>query len=184
MLIDYAFGSLLVSGTPRILSTALLLLLAFARANETHAQDVTASQSQASRPKCEATSKESRRQFDGNTLVRELQGRIAGMNISEGDATSGSSWGVSIRGRNSIRPNQQPLVFVDYVRVTTLAEAGPLLGFVNPSEIVRIEVLRGPAATTMHGMDAAGGVIHIFTKRGSGDESTSSASGSGCPAIP
>ena len=184
MLIHHAFGSPLVSGTPRILSTALFVLLAFARATEVHAQDGTVSQSQANRPKCEATSKESRRQFNGHSLVAELQGRIAGMSISEGDATSGSSWGVSFRGRNSIRPNQQPLVFVDHVRVTTLDEAGPLLGFVNPSEIVRIDVLRGPAATTLHGTDASGGVIHIFTKRGSGDESTSSASGSGCPAIP
>ena len=38
---------------------------------------------------------------------------------------------------------------------------------INPNDIDRIEVVKGPAATTLYGTEAAGGVIQIFTKRGS-----------------
>ena len=41
-----------------------------------------------------------------------------------------------------------------------------VLSTINPSDVARIEVLRGAAATTLYGMDAASGVILIQTRRG------------------
>ena len=184
MSLQCAFNLSFVRGTPRVVAGAVFTLLVIVPGSEAVAQRATSSKTQVKRPKCEATSQESRREFDGRDLIADLQGRIAGLNIAERDAAAGGSWGMSIRGRNSIRGNLQPLVFVDHVRVSTLTEAGPLLSFLNPSDIARIDVLRGPAATTLYGTDAASGVIHIFTKRGSGRESTDSEPRVGCPAIP
>ena len=40
------------------------------------------------------------------------------------------------------------------------------LDAINPSDIESIEVVKGPAAATLYGTEAAAGVIQIFTKRG------------------
>src|SRR5690606_34965438 len=77
-----------------------------------------------------------------------------------------------------------PLIYVDGVRVRseqyrtlnpvnlgqqygTFATPTPLQD-INPADIARIEVIKGAAATTLYGTEAASGVIQIFTKRGTG----------------
>ena len=41
------------------------------------------------------------------------------------------------------------------------------LDAINPDDIERIEIIKGSAATTLYGTEAAAGVIQVFTKRGS-----------------
>ena len=60
-----------------------------------------------------------------------------------------------------------PLIYVDGVRVDPSEAEGETPGFleaINPDNIDRIEVLKGPAAAALYGSEAAGGVIQIFTK--------------------
>ena len=40
--------------------------------------------------------------------------------------------------------------------------------FIDPSDIEKVEIVRGPMGSTLHGANAQSGIIHIFTKRGSG----------------
>jgi outer membrane receptor protein involved in Fe transport len=73
----------------------------------------------------------------------------------------------SVRGASSLSPDGSSMkIFIDGVEATRFA-ASP----VDPNSIERIEVLRGPQASTLYGADAAGGVVQIFTKRGGAEES-------------
>ncbi|MDH3272312.1 MAG: TonB-dependent receptor, partial [Gemmatimonadota bacterium] len=104
-----------------------------------------------------------------------LQGRAAGLQITSTDGQVGSGTAIRIRGNSSLSQNNTPLIYIDGVRM----ENDPLvaddesgttpnaLDGINPSDIERVEVVKGPAATTLYGTEAAGGVIQIFTKRGS-----------------
>lgn len=110
-------------------------------------------------------------------LSDELQGQVPGLEVHGIDARSGAGTFLRLRGNSSIGSNT-PLIYVDDVRIPpvqvgtvtrhTLTVQSFLNGldFVNPEEVARIEILRGPAATTQYGMDAANGVIRIYTKRG------------------
>src|SRR5439155_229589 len=100
---------------------------------------------------------------------------------STGSTGAGSS--IRLRGNTSVALSNQPLIYIDGVRVrsdeypknvppagsnlrSTNYYASPL-NDINPDDIERIEVLKGAAATTLYGTEAAAGVIQIFTKRGS-----------------
>jgi TonB-dependent SusC/RagA subfamily outer membrane receptor len=82
-----------------------------------------------------------------------------------------------MRGNASAGASNEPLIVIDDVvirpvrisavdRRTTTEPAMNALDFVNPADIEYVDVLRGPAATTQYGADAANGVIRIYTKRG------------------
>jgi TonB-linked SusC/RagA family outer membrane protein len=79
-----------------------------------------------------------------------------------------------IRGASSIQAGNDPVVYVDGVRVSsgTLLTSGnsaqgvSLLEAFNPADIESIEVIKGPAAATLYGAEAAAGVIQIITKKG------------------
>lgn len=104
-----------------------------------------------------------------------LQGRAAGLQISTSDGQVGSGSEIRIRGNSSLTQNNRPLIYIDGVRMQNTAlgstdEAGVSPGAldgINPSDIDRVEIVKGPAATTLYGTEAAGGVVQIFTKRGS-----------------
>lgn len=76
----------------------------------------------------------------------------------------GSVYGLYVRGTSTA----QTLVLVDGVRVDLATGAGAVLQFLDIDQIERIEVLRG-SRSAIHGADAMGGVIQIFTRRGDGD---------------
>ncbi len=134
---------------------------------------------------CEAASIETRRGFQGATLADALQGKVPGLNIVQVGGAGGGGI-ASIRGSNSLRSGQ-PLIYLDGIRMTQMTSTGPggvhslpLFEYVNVADIDRIEVLRGPTATIRYGSDAADGVIRIFTRQGSGDESTETDSADRC----
>ena len=84
----------------------------------------------------------------------------------------GAGGRIRIRGTNSISLNNEPLIYVDGVRVDNETGRGftwgatSRLNDIDPNSIESIEVIKGPAAATLYGTEASNGVIQIFTKRG------------------
>ncbi len=102
-----------------------------------------------------------------------LKGRAAGVNMLPSSGQVGTGGTLRIRGMVSISQDNTPLIYVDGVRVDK-ATSGPGVGGQGSSrlldvvttDIERIEIVKGAAATTLYGTEASAGVIQIFTKRG------------------
>lgn len=105
-------------------------------------------------------------------VTEVLQGRIPGVSVSQGSGVGGTGQQIRVRGASSISLSNEPLIYVDGVRIDTdQIEVGSgsvvsALNFVNPADIESIEVVKGPAAATLYGADATAGVIQIITKSG------------------
>lgn len=103
-----------------------------------------------------------------------LQGRAPGVTLMTGAGTSGTSGNIKIRGAGSLNAGNRPIFFVDGVRIqssvggefSVLGQSSNPLDHINPEDIESIEVIKGPAASTLYGAEAASGVIQIITKRG------------------
>ena len=119
------------------------------------------------------------RQSPIQNVTQMLQARLPGINITESSGTTGAAARIHIRGASSISLSNQPLVFLDGVRIDggtrglvnvsgalTVGQAPSALNDLNPGDIESIEVVKGPAAATLYGADASAGVIQIITKRG------------------
>lgn len=95
------------------------------------------------------------------TLDQALQGRAAGVQIINNDASPGGNVSVLIRGIGSIAPGgNAPLYVVDGYPTT----GG--INNINPNDIATIDVLKDASATAIYGIRAANGVIIITTKKG------------------
>lgn len=103
-----------------------------------------------------------------------LQGRVAGATVNATSAQPGTGSLINFRGVSSVFGAQTPVIYVDGVRVDndqstaagTGGEQSSALADLLTSDIERIEVTKGGAASTLFGSDAATGVIQIFTKKG------------------
>ncbi len=109
--------------------------------------------------------------------------RAPGVIVAPSTGRLGAGPSIQIRGRNSIGLDNSPLLFVDGVRVNNATNAGPVappgrlggqasnvsgrLNDISPEDIESIEIIKGPAAATIYGTEAANGVIQIITKKGS-----------------
>ena len=87
-----------------------------------------------------------------------LQGRIAGINITN-NGQPGNSSNILIRGANSVS-GSQPLYIVDGIPITV-----EQMGLISPSDIIAIDILKGDKATALYGSKGANGVIIITTKK-------------------
>ena len=113
-----------------------------------------------------------------------LQGRAPGLNVMQTSGMAGEGAQIRLRGAVSVSQSNQPIVYVDGVRVRSEGyrrnrppqpgsdgfrggnyQASPL-NDINPADIDHIEIIKGAAASTLYGTEAAAGVIQIFTKRG------------------
>lgn len=102
------------------------------------------------------------------TLDQALQGRVAGVTITQNSGQPGGGLNVNIRGIGSVNGNCQPLYVIDGVEISgSDASNGtnPIAG-INPSDILGLDILQGPAATALYGSRGTDGVILITTKRG------------------
>jgi iron complex outermembrane receptor protein len=90
-----------------------------------------------------------------------LQGKVAGLSITtgSGDVTRGSQ--IRLRGISTLQNDQGPMIVIDGV-------PGGDMSTVSPSDIESISVLKDASSAAIYGSRAAGGVILITTKRGSG----------------
>ncbi len=108
-----------------------------------------------------------------NTTVEQaLQGRAAGVYITQNSGQPGGGISVNIRGVSTIGGNTEPLYVIDGVQIQgggTTNSSNPLASL-NPSDIEDIQVLQGPSATAIYGSRATNGVLLITTKRGKSGE--------------
>ncbi len=108
--------------------------------------------------------------------VQQLLGQKSpGVLILPTPGLVGSGSAVRIRGAASLSLANQPIVYVDGVRVDNNPSGGPAirngryasrLNDFNPEDIESMEIIKGPAAATLYGTEASNGVIQIITKRG------------------
>ncbi|MCE2894057.1 MAG: TonB-dependent receptor [Flammeovirgaceae bacterium] len=105
------------------------------------------------------------------TLDAALQGRAAGVFVTNSSGKLGQAVTVRVRGTGSISAGSEPLYVVDGVPITTSVNnayggaTNPLVD-INPSDIESMEVLKDASAAAIYGSRAANGVILITTKRG------------------
>ena len=88
-----------------------------------------------------------------------LAGRVPGLRVLP---TPNGGFSVRIRGVTSLYGNAEPLYIVDGLPITLLPGEG--LHWLDPAEILRIDVLKDPAETSFYGARGANGVIVIRTK--------------------
>lgn len=94
-----------------------------------------------------------------------LQGRVAGVQVTQTNSQPGSSFTVRIRGTNSISSSSDPLYVVD-------GYAGADISALNPNDIVSMDVLKDASATAIYGSRGANGVVMITTRRGAAGKKT------------
>ena len=110
------------------------------------------------------------------TIEQALQGRAAGVYVTQNSGQPGGGISVNIRGISSINNSTEPLYVVDGVQIQvsqisfgSQSSSNPLAGL-NPSDIEDMQILQGPSATAIYGARATNGVILITTKRGKAGE--------------
>ncbi|HEY2375059.1 MAG TPA: SusC/RagA family TonB-linked outer membrane protein [Gemmatimonadaceae bacterium] len=106
-----------------------------------------------------------------------INGRAPGVVVTGGTGRAGAGTVLNIRGRSTLSLSQQPLIYVDGVRVSNEVGTGPRvqggnvvsrLDDIAPEDIESIEIIKGPAAGTLYGTEASNGVVQIITKKGGG----------------
>jgi TonB-dependent starch-binding outer membrane protein SusC len=103
-----------------------------------------------------------------------ISARAPGVTVMQNSGQAGAGGTIRLRGNNSITQGNNPIIYVDGVRI--FSEAGPnipsarqntlALNDIKAEDIARLEIVKGAAATTLYGTEASGGVIQIFTKKG------------------
>lgn len=101
------------------------------------------------------------------SVDQALQGRAAGVQVTQNSGSPGGGISVAIRGVNSLNGNE-PLYVIDGVAVDGKSSDGKTsaLSTVNPSDIMSIEVLKDASATAIYGSRASNGVVLITTRHG------------------
>ncbi|MEN8125180.1 MAG: SusC/RagA family TonB-linked outer membrane protein [Bacteroidota bacterium] len=121
--------------------------------------------------------------FNGGAIAAPeqlIQGKVAGVQITQSSGEPGAGIAIRIRGTTSVRSNNDPLYVVDGVPLSgsnTSAEtytgigsssAQNPLSFLNPNDIESMSVLKDASATAIYGSRGANGVVIITTKSGKG----------------
>ncbi len=92
--------------------------------------------------------------------VGMLAGRVAGASVVTVTGQPGAAPAIRLRSSTSLTGSADPLIIVDgTITRMTLAD-------INTEDVERMEVIKGAAASSLYGSDAANGVVQIFTKRG------------------
>ncbi|MBU8892726.1 MAG: SusC/RagA family TonB-linked outer membrane protein [Bacteroidales bacterium] len=113
-------------------------------------------------------------------MLRNLQGKVPGVDIASTSGAPGSSTRITIRGNSSFYGNNQPLFVVDGIPYSNqefvtsdLSSGGGAyssgISTLDPNNIASMSVLKGAAAAALYGSRASNGVIVIKTKTGSAD---------------
>ncbi len=152
----------------RILQLTLALLIVALGAPWAHAKDILLDKVLVSARGSDCTQS----QTPGGTGVVEKDDILLSPKASVADSiahipglfTSGESpWGqdISIRGLSG----SSVVILIDGMRVNTATEINARLGFINPMDVERVEVLKGPISS-LYGTGSIGGVVNIITKKG------------------
>lgn len=110
-----------------------------------------------------------------SSFNQALQGRVAGVQVTNASNAPGGGVTIRVRGGNSISASNDPLYVIDGFPVTNPSPAsGPEnlnsypnpLAAINPNDIESIEILKDASATAIYGSRGANGVVLVTTRRG------------------
>lgn len=93
-------------------------------------------------------------------ISQALQGRIAGVEMTQTSSKPGASMQIRIRGTRSLNASNDPLIVLDGIPF-----AGSI-GDINPNDIQSIDILKDASSSAIYGSRGANGVILITTKKG------------------
>ena len=108
------------------------------------------------------------------TVADLLAARTSNLVVTTGTQT-GSGSRTRIRGVASMSLSNEPIFIIDGIRMTADVSSSSLftggsqpsrVSDINPDEIERVEIVKGPSAAALYGTAAANGVVIIQTKRG------------------
>ena len=120
-------------------------------------------------------------QVKSANAMNALQGRVAGVNVSDNSGGSAGSSRVIIRGASSLSGDNQPLYVIDGVPMINITKSsvdqengmfgdgGDDISGISPDDIESVSVLKGSSAAALYGSLASNGVIMITTKTGKSD---------------
>lgn len=100
------------------------------------------------------------RDIPTGNISRALQGRIAGVEMSQTSSKPGSSMQIRIRGTRSLNASNDPLVVLDGIPF-----AGQI-GDIDPASIKSVDILKDASATAIYGSRGANGVILVTSNKG------------------
>jgi len=103
-----------------------------------------------------------------------ITGKIAGIKVEPATGNVGGGIRFNMRSGGGLNGNEQPLIIVDGVRIDAAevianwagGQGKSMLADLNPEDIEKIEVLKGPAGAASYGTSGSNGVVLITTKRG------------------
>lgn len=98
-------------------------------------------------------------------LDRAMQGRAAGVLVTQNSARPGGAATIRIRGTGSVNAGNAPLYVVDGFPTNSIND-------INPADIESIEILKDASSTAIYGSRGSNGVIMVTTKRGRKGESS------------
>lgn len=103
-----------------------------------------------------------------------LQGKVAGLQVTNGGGQAGGGSTIRIRGAASLNASNDPLIVIDGIPVegNSISGSANLLNTINPNDIESMSVLKDASATALYGSRASNGVIIITTKKGSSGKPT------------
>ncbi|WP_163713241.1 SusC/RagA family TonB-linked outer membrane protein [Mangrovibacterium lignilyticum] len=106
------------------------------------------------------------------TLEQAIQGRAAGVYVTQNSGQPGGGMSMIIRGVSTINGSTEPLYVIDGLQIGGSSveygntSSSNALSGINPSDIEDVQILQGPSATAIYGSRATNGVVIITTKRG------------------
>ncbi|MFT3946148.1 MAG: TonB-dependent receptor [Agriterribacter sp.] len=102
------------------------------------------------------------------SVAQGLAGRVSGVQVNSNSGRPGGRTNIRIRGFSSINTSNNPLFVVDGVAmpVGIQVQATSAIDYINPNDIVSIEILKDASSTAIYGARGANGVILVTTKRG------------------
>lgn len=108
------------------------------------------------------------------SLNQALSGRVSGVQVNTNSGRPGGRTTVRIRGFSSINSSNNPLYVVDGVMLPmgNQEQASNAIDYINPNDIVSVEVLKDASSTAIYGSRGANGVILVTTKKGKSGEGT------------
>ena len=107
-----------------------------------------------------SVSKDRFTQIPVTNVMNALEGAVAGVSVSNTSSVPGSTPTVQVRGINSINASTTPLTIVDGIPFDAS------INYINPSDILSMEILKDASAVAIYGTRGSNGVIIITTKKG------------------
>ncbi|GEO02865.1 SusC/RagA family TonB-linked outer membrane protein [Adhaeribacter aerolatus] len=106
------------------------------------------------------------------SLNQALAGKMPGVQVNTNSGRPGGRTNIRIRGFSSINSSNNPLYVIDGVMMpqSNLAQSSNPIDFINPNDIVSVEVLKDASSTAIYGARGANGVILVTTKKGKSGE--------------